>query len=148
MSKLATSMARRATAATQKNARRKLKRAAKARKRAAVLKDAPKPKTYHGAQRLYNTPLYKEWRKYVFARDGYKCQLCGATKCKLEAHHIKPKRFFPELVLDKNNGVTLCKDCHHGIIGRKEHKFVYIFSVIVQVNTYKYTRERVKEEEQ
>jgi len=56
-----------------------------------------------------------EWRETVLHRDGYKCQHCG-TKHSLTAHHIKEVVYYPELMYDIDNGLTLCIDCHH-----KEH---------------------------
>lgn len=55
---------------------------------------------------------YKLWRKAVFARDNYTCVVCKATKCELNADHIKPFAFFPELRFAIDNGATLCVPCH------------------------------------
>jgi hypothetical protein len=54
---------------------------------------------------------YKHWRQAVLIRDDYSCQHCGATK-KLQAHHIKEWKDFPDLRYDVNNGLTLCTSCH------------------------------------
>lgn len=54
---------------------------------------------------------YKEWRKAVFERDGYKCVACGA-KGYLQADHIKPFALFPKLRFEISNGRTLCIPCH------------------------------------
>lgn len=54
---------------------------------------------------------YKEWRKAVYKRDNYKCQICG-SKEKLNAHHIKSWKNFPELRYDVDNGITYCEACH------------------------------------
>lgn len=54
----------------------------------------------------------KDWRKAVFSRDRYTCQECGSTTKRLNADHIKPWAYFPELRADINNGRTLCVDCH------------------------------------
>lgn len=54
---------------------------------------------------------YKEWRKAVKQRDNYTCVWCGAIE-NLQADHIKPFAFFPELRFNVNNGRTLCYDCH------------------------------------
>ncbi len=58
---------------------------------------------------------YKIWRKAVFERDNYTCQCCGEKEKvsgKLEADHIKPLAYFPELRFAIDNGRTLCRECH------------------------------------
>lgn len=55
-------------------------------------------------------PLQK-WRQLVLERDGHKCIKCGSTE-NLQADHIKPFCYFPELRLDVKNGRTLCVSCH------------------------------------
>jgi hypothetical protein len=108
------------------------------RKPTKAPKPVPKalvPINYQAAKALYNTPAYKAWREYCFKRDYYVCQMCGAQGVALECHHIKPKRHFPELVLDTDNGITLCKQCHQKIVTGKEDRFVYIFTKIVRLNT-------------
>lgn len=77
-------------------------------------------------QRGERNPRYKdgksvlllEWRRKVIARDG-KCMnaLCIKPHSILEAHHIKSKRKFPELMLDVKNGITYCRTCHRRIEG-------------------------------
>jgi len=63
--------------------------------------------------RTLNTKEYKEWRKKVFERDGYKCIKCGYDKGRiLQAHHKKSWEDYPELRFDVENGETLCIDCH------------------------------------
>lgn len=57
-----------------------------------------------------NNYSYRKWRLAVIKRDG-KCVKCG-RKDSLEAHHIKHFSEYPELALDLNNGITLCKKCH------------------------------------
>lgn len=63
-------------------------------------------------KRIYFTFEYKEWRKAVFKRDNFVCQMCQKTNCYLQADHIKPFAYFPELRFELSNGRTLCKDCH------------------------------------
>jgi len=75
---------------------------------------------------------YGEWRKKVFERDNYTCQICEAKNGKgksiiLNADHY-PKHFYKILddnniseiteamnckeLWDINNGRTLCRECH------------------------------------
>lgn len=53
-----------------------------------------------------------EWKKQVFIRDNYTCQICDQKGGKLQADHIKPYCAYPELRTDINNGRTLCITCH------------------------------------
>ena len=54
---------------------------------------------------------YKLWREAVFKRDNWKCIWCG-KKGNIEADHIKPFAYFPELRYAIDNGRTLCVPCH------------------------------------
>jgi 5-methylcytosine-specific restriction endonuclease McrA len=53
-----------------------------------------------------------QWRTAVFQRDDYTCQACLERGRKLNAHHIVPYSTDPSLVLDPDNGITLCRTCH------------------------------------
>ncbi|MCK9371075.1 HNH endonuclease [Candidatus Dojkabacteria bacterium] len=55
---------------------------------------------------------YKLWRRAVFERDDYTCQICGQRGGELNADHIKPFALFPEFRFDINNGRILCVPCH------------------------------------
>ena len=55
---------------------------------------------------------YKRWRWLVYQRDWFTCQSCGYKGKKIVAHHIKPFLEYPDLRLEVNNGIALCKDCH------------------------------------
>lgn len=61
--------------------------------------------------RIRNSEEYKNWRKAVFVRDGYRCQECGSGS-PLNAHHLRPFAYFPELRFEISNGQTLCIPCH------------------------------------
>lgn len=66
---------------------------------------------------------YTQWRREVFKRDDFTCQMCGDVGGKLNAHHIMPYRSYKKLRLDVNNGVALCKKCHrsfHSLYGIKD----------------------------
>lgn len=75
---------------------------------------------------------YKEWRRGVYTKDEYMCQICRKNKIYLQAHH---KKHFKDLLKENNikttedairckelwsvnNGVTLCKKCHAYFRGR------------------------------
>jgi hypothetical protein len=83
---------------------------------------------------LYGTTEYRRWRRQIFQRDNYICQMCCQRGGKLEAHHIKrmiviirevipnpselPGCKVRDLLMDykplwdTSNGITLCKPCH------------------------------------
>lgn len=71
------------------------------------------------SRRFKQSGAYRRWRKAVFERDNYTCQICGARNSKglgktiqLHPDHIKPKAIYPELRTEVSNGRTLCADCH------------------------------------
>ena len=67
-------------------------------------------------------PEYKQWRKAVYERDNYTCQICGGTN--LNAHHLEGYANNKELRISLDNGITLCKKCHkdfHNKYGRRNN---------------------------
>ncbi len=67
-------------------------------------------------KRIRKTAKYAQWRLSVFERDGFRCVGCGDNRGgNLEAHHILHFSKYPELILDVDNGTTLCKKCHAAI---------------------------------
>ena len=74
-------------------------------------------------QQIRHTPEYKLWREAVFKRDNWTCFWCG-FKGYVEADHIKPFAYFPELRFAIDNGRTLCRPCHitTGNFGRRKEE--------------------------
>lgn len=69
--------------------------------------------TKHQLDRLARySPEAETWRKAVFERDDYTCQTCDVRGSYLEADHIQPWAYFPELRFELSNGRTLCRPCH------------------------------------
>lgn len=62
----------------------------------------------------------QEWREAVFKRDAYICQMCHQTGGKLNAHHIKSWKDYPELRYVIDNGLTLCSSCHKEVHSPKK----------------------------
>lgn len=40
------------------------------------------------------------------------CSKCGRTGCRLNVHHILPKKLYGDLVFDEQNLIVLCAKCH------------------------------------
>lgn len=62
---------------------------------------------------------YVSWRKRVFKRDKYTCQICFIKGGTLNAHHIKSWSNFKELRYVVSNGKALCEKCHKRIHKKK-----------------------------
>lgn len=66
---------------------------------------------------ILNTNRWKKKRAFIKERDGHFCQRCwtlhGIVNTKrLEVHHIKNRRDYPELAFEDSNLITLCKTCN------------------------------------
>lgn len=73
-----------------------------------------------------NLPRTKSWKKAVFERDKYSCQLCRQVGGILNAHHILSIKYLfqkykikniknilsSKILFDINIGITLCEKCH------------------------------------
>jgi len=85
------------------------------------------------AEDITDSAEYKEWRKKVYLRDGYRCKMpdCNSRSRDIAAHHIYPKKKYPEKQFDIDNGITLCRKCHELTYG-KEEQFIDALVRVVQ----------------
>lgn len=60
----------------------------------------------------WGSAIHKAWRKAVFERDEYTCQICFKRGAELQADHIKCFAHHPDIRYELSNGRTLCKSCH------------------------------------
>ena len=67
-------------------------------------------------------------RKAVILRDDCKCVECGKSNCKLEVHHIKPRRMNGSNTL--SNLITLCEKCHQKTEGKEEQYMQHYFDIL------------------
>lgn len=63
------------------------------------------------------TTRWTKLRKKILKRDKYLCQRCLIkyeiiNPRQLQAHHIKSRRDFPQLVFDESNIICVCKTCN------------------------------------
>lgn len=70
----------------------------------------------------WQTSVHKAWRKAVFDRDDYTCQLCFTKGGTLQADHIKCFAHHEDVRYDVDNGRTLCVDCHKTTKNYGTHK--------------------------
>ena len=58
----------------------------------------------------------QQFRDAVFARDGHRCKCCGwsifVDGLQLDAHHITDRTLMPNGGYVKENGISLCPECH------------------------------------
>ena len=80
--------------------------------------------TYKKSKRIANRPriwntIYTNqelriWSLEVRRRANNRCEVCG--KDAAEAHHILSKKTHPFFALDPDNGIAICRYCHHHVI--------------------------------
>ena len=75
-------------------------------------------------------PEYRVWRKAVFERDNWTCQVCGKHGGNLVAHHLESYHNNPKLRTTLSNGATTCDKCHgnfhyqYGRINNTKEQFI------------------------
>ena len=82
----------------------------------------------YGWQYQKSNRLDENIRKAVILRDGCKCMECGKSNCKLEVHHIKPRRMNGSNTL--SNLITLCETCHQKTEGKEEQYMEHYFDIL------------------
>lgn len=79
-------------------------------------------------QNIMSTFEYRQWRKQVFGRDNYVCQICEERGGKLRANHIKLFSAYKELRLVLTNGITICKRCDIKFVLHREPEWESYFN--------------------
>ena len=82
----------------------------------------------YGWQYQKSNRLDENIRKAVILRDKCKCKECGKSNCRLEVHHIKPRRLNGSNTL--GNLITLCEKCHQKTEGKEELFMNEYFSML------------------
>lgn len=90
--------------------------------------------------KVRNSEEVLNWKIAVWGRDNNTCQCChgkSSWKVRVHAHHIinfaKLYEGNESLLLDVDNGITLCEDCHtifHGRYGRKNNNLEQVKNFI------------------
>lgn len=79
------------------------------------------PKKGHATRTARLKQVRKEldrlWQQAVMARDGSRCQLCGATG--YAGHHVFTKGSSLATRWDLDNGIAVCLGCHYAIHSSK-----------------------------
>jgi len=53
-----------------------------------------------------------KFRNDVFERDNRQCKMCAKKDCELDAHHITDRSEMSNGGYVKENGISLCDECH------------------------------------
>jgi len=56
--------------------------------------------------------IREKFRTDVFSRDKFRCRVCNAKDIVLDAHHITDRNLMPHGGYVKENGISLCSECH------------------------------------
>jgi len=84
----------------------------------------PKDPAYAAYQKYIKSKEFKELRKKVLQRDGFRCQVCGRTieeisdsgkKLSLQCHHKSYEHVGKHNEEEFNDLITLCNVCHNAM---------------------------------
>lgn len=81
-------------------------------------------------RRNYRSPEVSAWRRSVFERDHFTCQITGRKGGKLAAHHLDGWDGHPSKRFDPNNGITISEALHdlfHEIYGKGNNTYEQFF---------------------
>lgn len=90
----------------------------KAEHQQAILLGENNPNYLHGLSDEYRERYriiegYNTWRREVYGRDKYTCQVCNDDRGgNLNAHHLNSYDWDVDNRANVDNGITLCEDCH------------------------------------
>ena len=92
--------------------------------------------THSKHQLFIGSKEWKECREFVFERDKWTCQECGATGVDIEAHHNVPYHLHPEpeYSLNPDSIITLCKECHDKTKGHEDEYYAK-YNAIIKSNS-------------
>lgn len=57
-------------------------------------------------------PGILQWYNNIHKLNAHKCENCGRTNGKINAHHILAKAAFPQFATHPKNWILLCRTCH------------------------------------
>lgn len=81
--------------------------------------------TQEETEAFYNSPEWRHKQKVILRRDHYQCQLCkryGKIREASIVHHKLELALYPELAMDNDNLVSVCKSCHNKLHDEKGNK--------------------------
>ena len=80
-------------------------------------------------EQIRKTFEYRTWRRLIFKRDNYECQICGNGHNRvIRANHIKRFADYPDLRLELTNGITICRDCDYQWVLNHEEEWENYFN--------------------
>lgn len=87
-------------------------------------------------KRNYKSKKYRAWKKVIYSRDKYICQMCRKSKLHVSAHHIYTWANYQDIRYKYWNGITLCLECHSKTF-RRESEFEPLFFNLLEQSLVK-----------